>query len=96
MRELFAMLKAEDALWWGADYWPALAALRGDDELAARLLGYADAIGERTRKVRGALPQKVHDRVRAALLARHDAGWLAARIDEGRLLNDDDVERLLT
>jgi predicted ATPase/DNA-binding winged helix-turn-helix (wHTH) protein len=95
MRELLEIVSAEGALWWAADYWPLLLALRGDLDNAARLHGLARAMNARLGTARGVLPQLMHDRLAARLADAHAPTRLAELLDEGAAMEEADVRRLV-
>lgn len=95
MRELYALLRSEGALPWADDYWPALFGLRGQPEVAARLLGRADAVQAKKPAARGALPAKLRAHALAALEAELAPPRLAALREEGGSMSAADLEPLL-
>lgn len=95
MLELLDLQAAAGATYWGIEHWPALLALRGEPENAARLLGWSDAMGERLKMARGPLSQKIHERLQSRLAACLPADRLRALMAEGERLGDDAVRSIV-
>lgn len=93
LRELLEISVVDGTLWWAADFWPALLLLRGEVDAAARACGLADAVQQRLKKARGALPAKVRERTLADLRERLGAQCLARRLAEGAAWHEEQLVR---
>jgi len=93
-REAVPLLKGAGQAWYLLDYLALRAALVGDDAVAARLAGYADAAYRASQISRQPNEARARNRLQGLLRKRVAARSLGQLLDEGAQMSDDEACRV--